>query len=163
MTESSSPRPHPPTWRSVIAVESLVECGRARHSRDDVARAEREAPRGHDPARQRGLLGAASLNAKAALPDDHPLKVGVPGTYSRWCANRVLSEAHLVFFIGQPCPDRPAAHGPEGIRPAPGQSPRLQLPGRRRSHQRRRRDAPVGVETVGDMKVATSRGLRDAT
>ncbi len=43
---------------------------------------------------------ATSLNAKAALADDHPLNVGVPGTYSRWCANRVLSEADLVFFIG---------------------------------------------------------------
>jgi acetolactate synthase-1/2/3 large subunit len=43
---------------------------------------------------------ATSLNAKAALSDDHPLNVGVPGTYSRWCANRVLSEADLVFFVG---------------------------------------------------------------
>src|SRR2546430_6527278 len=38
---------------------------------------------------------ATSLNAKAALSDDHPLNVGVPGTYSRWCANRVISEADL--------------------------------------------------------------------
>src|ERR1700675_2622479 len=43
---------------------------------------------------------ATSLNAKAALRDDHPLNVGVPGTYSRWCANRVIAEADLVFFIG---------------------------------------------------------------
>lgn len=43
---------------------------------------------------------ATSLNAKAALSDDHPLNVGVPGTYSRWCANRVLAEADLVFFVG---------------------------------------------------------------
>jgi acetolactate synthase-1/2/3 large subunit len=43
---------------------------------------------------------ATSLTAKAALPDDHPLNVGVPGTYSRWCANRVVAEADLVFFIG---------------------------------------------------------------
>ena len=43
---------------------------------------------------------ATSLNAKAALPDDHPLNAGVPGTYSRWCANRILAEADLVFFIG---------------------------------------------------------------
>jgi acetolactate synthase-1/2/3 large subunit len=43
---------------------------------------------------------ATSLNAKAALLDDHALNVGVPGTYSRWCANRVISEADLVFFIG---------------------------------------------------------------
>src|SRR3989442_9914417 len=41
-----------------------------------------------------------SLNAKAVLSDDHPLNMGVPGTYSRWCANRVLAEADLVFFVG---------------------------------------------------------------
>jgi len=43
---------------------------------------------------------ATSLNAKAIVPDDHPLAVGVPGSYSRWCANRAVSEADLVFFIG---------------------------------------------------------------
>jgi len=43
---------------------------------------------------------ATSLNAKAVLSDDHPLNVGVPGTYSRWCANRVLADADLVFFVG---------------------------------------------------------------
>ena len=43
---------------------------------------------------------ATSLNAKAAMVDDHPLAVGVPGSYSRDCANRALAEADLVFFIG---------------------------------------------------------------
>jgi acetolactate synthase-1/2/3 large subunit len=43
---------------------------------------------------------ATSLNAKAIMPDDHPLNVGIPGTYSRWCANRSVAEADLVFFIG---------------------------------------------------------------
>ncbi len=43
---------------------------------------------------------ATSLNAKEIIPDDHPLAVGVPGSYSRWCANRALSEADLVLFIG---------------------------------------------------------------
>jgi acetolactate synthase I/II/III large subunit len=43
---------------------------------------------------------ATSLNAKAVLSDDHPLNAGVPGTYSRWCANRVLADADLVFFVG---------------------------------------------------------------
>ena len=43
---------------------------------------------------------ATSLNAKATLADAHPLNVGVPGAYSRDCANRVLHEADLVFFIG---------------------------------------------------------------
>src|SRR5262249_32554356 len=43
---------------------------------------------------------ATSLNAKAAIADGHPLAIGVPGAYSRDCANRVLAEADLVFFIG---------------------------------------------------------------
>jgi acetolactate synthase-1/2/3 large subunit len=43
---------------------------------------------------------ATSLNAKSALIDSHPLNVGVPGAYSRDCANRVLHESDLVFFIG---------------------------------------------------------------
>jgi len=43
---------------------------------------------------------ATSLNAKEIVPDDHPLAVGVPGSYSRWCANRAVSEADLVMFVG---------------------------------------------------------------
>jgi acetolactate synthase-1/2/3 large subunit len=43
---------------------------------------------------------ATALSAKAIMPDDHPLNVGVPGTYSRWCANRAIGEADLVFYIG---------------------------------------------------------------
>ena len=43
---------------------------------------------------------ATSLNAKGSIPDDHPLAVGVCGSYSRWCANRAVSEADLVLFIG---------------------------------------------------------------
>ena len=41
-----------------------------------------------------------SLNGKGALPENHPLNIGVVGSYSRWCANRVVSEADLVLFIG---------------------------------------------------------------
>jgi acetolactate synthase-1/2/3 large subunit len=43
---------------------------------------------------------ATSLNAKNAIRDDHPLAVGSPGTYARRCANQIVSEADLVFFIG---------------------------------------------------------------
>ena len=43
---------------------------------------------------------ATSLNAKAMFPADHPLGVGVPGLYSRACANQAVCEADLVFFIG---------------------------------------------------------------
>ncbi len=47
-----------------------------------------------------GIPVATSLNAKAAMLDFHPLAAGVPGAYSRDCANRALAEADLVFFIG---------------------------------------------------------------
>lgn len=43
---------------------------------------------------------ATSLNGKATLLDNHPLNLGVVGSYSRWCANRIVSEADLVLFIG---------------------------------------------------------------
>lgn len=43
---------------------------------------------------------ATSLNAKAMFPHDHPLAVGVPGLYSRDCANQAICEADMVFFVG---------------------------------------------------------------
>jgi len=43
---------------------------------------------------------ASSLNAYALIPDDHPLYIGVPGTYSRSCANKILLRADLVLYIG---------------------------------------------------------------
>ena len=43
---------------------------------------------------------ATSLNAKETFPADHPLAVGVPGLYSRACANQTVAAADLVFFVG---------------------------------------------------------------
>jgi len=43
---------------------------------------------------------ATSLNGKGSIAENHRLSVGVVGLYSRSCANRVVSEADLVFFIG---------------------------------------------------------------
>jgi len=47
-----------------------------------------------------GMPIATSLNGKDTVPGDHPLNVGVPGLYSRACANEVLLEADVVFFVG---------------------------------------------------------------
>ena len=41
-----------------------------------------------------------SLNGKGSIPEDHPLSVGVLGTYSRSCANQVAYEADLVLIVG---------------------------------------------------------------
>src|SRR5256886_1654953 len=43
---------------------------------------------------------ATSLNGKDCIAASHPLAVGVVGSYSRECANRVVAAADLVFFIG---------------------------------------------------------------
>jgi acetolactate synthase-1/2/3 large subunit len=43
---------------------------------------------------------ATSLNGKDSIAGNHPLSVGVVGTYSRESANRVVNRADLVAFIG---------------------------------------------------------------
>jgi acetolactate synthase-1/2/3 large subunit len=43
---------------------------------------------------------ATSLNGKDSIAGNHPLSVGVVGTYSRESANRVVNAADLVCFIG---------------------------------------------------------------
>jgi acetolactate synthase-1/2/3 large subunit len=43
---------------------------------------------------------ATSLNAYALVPENHPLYIGVPGTYSRSCTNKILERADLVLFVG---------------------------------------------------------------
>jgi acetolactate synthase I/II/III large subunit len=43
---------------------------------------------------------ASSLNAYSLVPENHPLYIGVPGTYSRACTNKILARADLVLFVG---------------------------------------------------------------
>src|SRR5216683_2001854 len=43
---------------------------------------------------------ATSLNGKDTIPGNHPLCVGVVGSYSRESANRVVNRADLVCFVG---------------------------------------------------------------
>ena len=53
-----------------------------------------------DLAEKLSIPVATALNAKAMFPADHPLAVGVPGSYSRACANQIICEADLLFYIG---------------------------------------------------------------
>jgi acetolactate synthase-1/2/3 large subunit len=53
---------------------------------------------------------ATSLTGKGVMPDCHPLSVGVVGSYSKGCANRIVSEADLVLFIGSHTGDQ-VTHG----------------------------------------------------
>jgi acetolactate synthase I/II/III large subunit len=43
---------------------------------------------------------ATSNDGKGIVPDNHPLSVGVVGSYSCSVANKIVSEADLVLFIG---------------------------------------------------------------
>lgn len=47
-----------------------------------------------------GIPAATSLNAKHVIPDNHPLNLGVVGTYSRSSANKAVAASDMVFFIG---------------------------------------------------------------
>ena len=51
-------------------------------------------------AEKRSIPVATSVNGKGTIPAGHRLGVGVVGSYSVECANRVVSEADLVIFIG---------------------------------------------------------------
>ncbi len=43
---------------------------------------------------------ATAMNAKGLVPEDDPLALGVVGEYSTDAANRAVSEADLVFYVG---------------------------------------------------------------
>jgi acetolactate synthase-1/2/3 large subunit len=52
-------------------------------------------------------LPVATSNAgKGIIPENHPLAVGIVGSYGQQCANRSVSEADLVLFIGSATGDQ---------------------------------------------------------
>ncbi|MBT5432497.1 MAG: SnoaL-like domain-containing protein, partial [Rhodospirillaceae bacterium] len=57
-----------------------------------------------------GIPVATAMNAKDTIPGNHPLNIGVPGTYSRKSADQALLETDLVFFIGSQTGSQVTAH-----------------------------------------------------
>ena len=53
-----------------------------------------------------GIPVATSMDGKGIISELHPLSVGVVGSYSQQCANRSVSEADLVLFIGSATGDQ---------------------------------------------------------
>ncbi len=92
------PEPDPASVRSALAElgqasRPVIVAGggvRASAARDELI----------DLAESLNIPVITSLNAKETFPADHPLAVGVSGTYSRECANRVFAEVDLAFFVG---------------------------------------------------------------
>jgi acetolactate synthase-1/2/3 large subunit len=99
---------------------------------------------------------ATSLNARGAILDDHPLSVGVCGTYSRSCANQSVGEADLVFFIGSHTGSQVTARWQV---PVPG-TPVIHLDIDVRELGR---NYPVKVGLLGDAKVVLQQMIDAAT
>ncbi|MCL5257579.1 MAG: thiamine pyrophosphate-binding protein [Chloroflexi bacterium] len=95
---------------------------------------------------------ATSLNGKEAILDDHPLCVGLMGTYGRSCANQVVSEADLVFFAGSRAGDLVTDMWKV---PTPG-TPAIQLD---LAPEEIGRNYPAKVGILGDARVALQRML----
>jgi acetolactate synthase-1/2/3 large subunit len=96
-----------PPFRPVADRESIAEAARVLEaaSRPVIvagggARASGAGPELVALAERLSIPIATSLNAKELVPGDHPLSVGIPGTYCRHSANQTLAEADLVFFVG---------------------------------------------------------------
>lgn len=43
---------------------------------------------------------ATSFGGKGVIPENHPLSIGVVGTYSNAVTNKIVEDADLVFFVG---------------------------------------------------------------
>jgi acetolactate synthase-1/2/3 large subunit len=93
-------RPEPETEAVRRAVRLLEEAERPVIVAGGGARASGAGPDIVKLAETLSIPVATSLNGKEIILDNHPLSVGVVGSYSRWCANRVVSEADLVLFVG---------------------------------------------------------------
>jgi acetolactate synthase-1/2/3 large subunit len=93
-------RPEPDGASVVAALRALQEATRPVIVAGGGVRASGAAPELVALAERLSIPVATSLNGKDAIPGNHPLAVGVVGTYSRESANRVVSEADLVCFIG---------------------------------------------------------------
>ncbi len=98
---------HYPSHRPMPEMENLGEAARILEEAERPvivagggARSSGAGPEVMKLAERLSIPVATSLNGKDILVDSHPLNVGVVGSYSRWCANRIVSEADLVFFIG---------------------------------------------------------------
>ncbi len=93
---------------------------------------------------------ATSPTGKAAIPENHPLNIGMVGNYGRWSTNAFVEEADLVFFIGTRTGGLTTKNW---MTPMPG-TPVIQLDIEAEAVGR---NYPVKVGIVGDAKVSLAR------
>jgi acetolactate synthase-1/2/3 large subunit len=93
-------RPEPDGASVLAALKVLQDAARPVIVAGGGVRASGAAPELVALAERLRIPVATSLNGKDAIAGTHPLSVGVVGTYSRESANRVVSQADVVCFIG---------------------------------------------------------------
>jgi acetolactate synthase I/II/III large subunit len=93
-------RPEPDLAQMRIALDLLQKADRPVIVAGGGVRASGAGPELVAFAEALGIPVATSLNGKDSIPGTHRLSVGVVGSYSRESANRVVSQADLVCFIG---------------------------------------------------------------
>lgn len=93
-------RPEPDSTTIQEAVRLITEAQRPVIVAGGGARASSAGPEIVELAEMLQLPVATSLNGKGLIPENHPLSLGIVGRYSCWCANRAVSEADLVLYIG---------------------------------------------------------------
>ena len=93
-------RPEPETETLRKAVDLLKKAERPVIVVGGGARSSGAGPEIVELAEKLSIPVATSLDGKDVVADTHPLNVGIVGSYSRWCANRLVYEADLVLYIG---------------------------------------------------------------
>lgn len=93
-------RPAPETARVAEAARILKEAQRPVIVVGGGARWSGAGPEVLKLAETLSIPVATSLSAYSLIPENHPLYIGVPGSYSRSCTNKILARADLVLFVG---------------------------------------------------------------
>ena len=93
-------RPEPERKRVEAATQHLVQAQRPVLVAGGGVTASDAGPEVVQLAELLSMPVATSLNGKGSIAENHPLSVGVVGTYSRRCANTIVAEADLVLFVG---------------------------------------------------------------
>jgi acetolactate synthase I/II/III large subunit len=93
-------RPQPDSGSVLAALKLLQDAGRPVIVAGGGVRASGAAAELTALAEALQIPVATSLNGKDSIPGNHPLSIGVVGSYSRESANRVVNRADLVCYIG---------------------------------------------------------------
>ena len=99
-------RPSPDEEKVKAAAGLIAEASRPILVAGGGAKASQAGPEIVQLAEMLSIPVVTSLSGKGVMVENHPLCVGVVGSYSRSCANRLVSESDLVIYIGSQTGDQ---------------------------------------------------------